>query len=76
MPPVAMSLGSEIIPGEAVFSDFRRQCLATENWLNKYSKNGMEVWVEVPALSNSPQGNKNNYSKVHKIKVSTGCIDP
>lgn len=45
--------------------------MATENWLNKYNKNGMEVWVEVPPLSSSPQGNKNNNSKVHKIKVSS-----
>lgn len=71
-----MSHGSEIIPGEAVFSDFRRQCLATENWLNKYSKNGMEVWVEVPTLSNSPLGNKSNYSKVHKVKVRDDRIEP
>lgn len=69
-----MSLGSGIIPGDALFSDFRRQCLGTENWMNKYSKNGMEVWVEVPPLTNSPQGNKNTYSKVHKVKVSSDCI--
>ncbi|KAM9471147.1 START domain containing 14 [Clarias gariepinus] len=70
-----MSFGSEIIPGEASFSDFRRQCLATENWLNKYNKNGMEVWVEVPPLNNSPQGNKNHYSKVHKVKCKIAIND-
>lgn len=63
-----MSLGSNIIPDEALFSDFRRQCLETENWVNKYNKNGMEVWVEVPPVSNSLQG-KNSYSRVHKVKV-------
>ncbi|KAF5895385.1 ras-related protein Rab-41 isoform X1, partial [Clarias magur] len=65
----------KIIPGEALFSDFKRQCLATENWLNKYNKNGMEVWVEVPPLNNSPQGNKNHYSKVHKVKCKIAIND-
>ncbi|TSQ81018.1 START domain-containing protein 10 [Bagarius yarrelli] len=70
-----MSLGSGIIPGDALFSDFRRQCLSTENWMNNYSKNGMEVWVEVPPLTNPPQMNKNSYSKVHKIRCQLAIND-
>ncbi|XP_026874369.2 START domain containing 14 [Electrophorus electricus] len=62
-----MSLTSRIIPDESVFSDFKRQCMSTDNWQNKYSKTGMEVWVEVPPLS-CTQGHKSSVSKVHKIK--------
>ncbi|XP_029626918.1 START domain-containing protein 10 [Salmo trutta] len=58
---------SGIIPDEAVFADFRRQALSTDNWYSKYDKNGMEVWVEVAPVASSPQGNK-NIPKVHKIK--------
>ncbi|XP_071254759.1 START domain-containing protein 10-like [Salvelinus alpinus] len=57
---------SGIIPDEAVFADFRRQALSTDNWYSKYDKNGMEVWVEVAPVT-SPQGAK-NVPKVHKIK--------
>lgn len=63
-----MSRGSGIIPDEFMFNEFKRQCLSTENWLNKYNKNDMEVWVEGPPLSTSTS-NKVNLSKVHKIKV-------
>ncbi|KAL0974147.1 hypothetical protein UPYG_G00216240 [Umbra pygmaea] len=56
---------SGIIPDEAVFADFRRQALSTDNWFSKYDKNGMEVWVEVsPATSQA----NNTGPKVHKIK--------
>lgn len=55
---------SSILPDEAVFADFRRQCLSTDNWVNKYDSNGMQVWVEVPAKK------ENRGPKVHKIKVS------
>ncbi|XP_056624986.1 START domain containing 14 [Triplophysa dalaica] len=61
-----MSRGSGIIPDESMFNEFKRQCLSTENWLSKYDKNGMEVWVEVAPVSS--QGNKGNNSKIHKIK--------
>uniref|UniRef100_A0A4W5R082 START domain-containing protein 10 n=1 Tax=Hucho hucho TaxID=62062 RepID=A0A4W5R082_9TELE len=57
---------SGIIPDEAVFTDFRRQALSTDNWYSKYDMNGMEVWVEVAPVT-SHQGNK-NVPKVHKIK--------
>ncbi|KAG7465099.1 hypothetical protein MATL_G00172540 [Megalops atlanticus] len=62
-----MSRGAAILPDDTVFSEFRRQCLSTENWYSKYDKNGMEVWVEMPTLS-STQGGKNHMPKVHKIK--------
>lgn len=55
---------SSILPDEAVFADFRRQCLSTDNWVNKYDSNGMQVWVEVPAKK------ENRGPKIHKIKVS------
>uniref|UniRef100_A0AAV2MJT0 START domain-containing protein 10 n=1 Tax=Knipowitschia caucasica TaxID=637954 RepID=A0AAV2MJT0_KNICA len=57
-------MSSNILPDETVFEDFKKQCLATENWTNKYDKNGMQVWVEMP-----PRAVKtNNKSKVHKMK--------
>lgn len=55
---------SSILPDEAVFADFRRQCLSADNWVNKYDSNGMQVWVEVPAKK------ENRGPKIHKIKVS------
>lgn len=55
---------STILPDEAVFVDFRRQCLSTDNWVNKYDSNGMQVWVEVPAKK------ENRGPKIHKIKVN------
>lgn len=60
-----MSTGSSILPDEAVFVDFRRQCLSTDSWVNKYDSNGMQVWVEVPAK----KGKRS--PKIHKIKVSS-----
>ncbi|XP_072293326.1 START domain containing 14 [Eucyclogobius newberryi] len=54
---------SNILPDETVFADFKNQCLSTEHWVNKYDKNGMQVWVEMP-----PNKPNNNGSKVHKIK--------
>lgn len=56
--------GSSILPDEAHFSDFRRQCLSTDNWVKKYDSDGMQVWVEV-----SPKKKPKNGPKVHKIKV-------
>ncbi|KAL2077222.1 hypothetical protein ACEWY4_026726 [Coilia grayii] len=55
---------ADILPGDKVFSDFRRQCLSVDNWHSKYDKNGMEVWVEIPSISS--QGSKS--PKVHKIR--------
>uniref|UniRef100_A0A8C6SMY1 START domain-containing protein 10 n=1 Tax=Neogobius melanostomus TaxID=47308 RepID=A0A8C6SMY1_9GOBI len=58
-------MASSILPDDSVFLDFRTQCLSTENWLNKYDKSGMQVWVEkVPAAIKT----NNNVSRVHKIK--------
>ncbi|XP_023142775.1 START domain containing 14 isoform X2 [Amphiprion ocellaris] len=61
---------ASILPGEEAFFDFRKQCLATENWLNKYDENGMQVWVEVPAANK-----KNHVPKVHKIKCKMTIKD-
>lgn len=58
-----MSFSSNILPDEAVFADFRRQCLTTDNWVNKYDNHGMQVWVEVPPK------NETRGPKTHKIKV-------
>ncbi|XP_050983547.1 START domain containing 14 isoform X2 [Labeo rohita] len=69
-----MSRSSGIIPDEFMFNEFKRQCLSTENWLSKYDKNDMEVWVEVAPLSASTN-NKGNYSKVHKIKCRINIKD-
>ena len=54
-----------ILPDGATFADFRKQCLSTDNWLNKYDKNEMQVWVEHP-----PASKGNHVPKIHKIKVS------
>ena len=54
-----------ILPDEADFADFRKQCLSTDNWSSKYDKNGMQVLVEA-----SPTNKGNPVPKVHKIKVS------
>lgn len=58
-----MSIPS-ILPDEKVFAEFKDRCLSTDNWLKKYDKNDMQVWVEhVPAKKgNSPP-------KIHTIKV-------
>ncbi|KAM9741584.1 START domain containing 14 [Menidia menidia] len=58
-----MSGPESILPGDAAFADFKKQCLASENWHSKYDNNGMQVWVE----GQTP--NKGNYvPKIHKIK--------
>ncbi|XP_044061453.1 START domain containing 14 [Siniperca chuatsi] len=64
-----MSLRSSILPDEAVFADFRKQCLSTDNWVNKYDNNGMQVWVEVPAKKET------HVSKIHKIKCKMTIKD-
>ncbi|TKS72225.1 START domain-containing protein 10 [Collichthys lucidus] len=61
-----MSVRSSILPDEALFADFRKQCLATDNWINKYDNNGMQVWVEVPASKKH---------KIHKIKCKMTIKD-
>lgn len=56
---------SSILPDETVFADFRKQCFATEYWVNKYDSNGMQVWVEVPPVAIKTN---NTGCKIHKIK--------
>lgn len=64
-----MSGRPSILPSEEAFEDFKKQCLANENWINKYDKNGMQVWIEVPANKGS------NAPKVHKIKCKMAIKD-
>ncbi|XP_075959073.1 START domain containing 14 [Anarhichas minor] len=59
-----------ILPDETAFADFRKQCLSTDNWSNKYDTNGMQVWVE-----NSPANKGTNGPKVHKIKCQMTIND-
>ncbi|TNN50816.1 PCTP-like protein [Liparis tanakae] len=59
-----------ILPDKAAFADFREQCLSTDNWSNKYDKQGMQVWVE-----GSPASKGNNVPKVHKIKCKMTISD-
>ncbi|XP_028272430.1 START domain containing 14 [Parambassis ranga] len=61
---------SSILPDEVAFADFKKQCLSTENWLNKYDSNGMQVWVEV-----NPANKGNHVPKVHKIKCKMTIKD-
>ncbi|XP_061541704.1 START domain containing 14 [Phycodurus eques] len=64
-----MSLAS-ILPEESTFSDFKNQCLSTENWLSKYNSQGMQVWMEVPTDKSKRRG-----PKVHKIKCKITIKD-
>nr|XP_046261219.1 START domain containing 14 [Scatophagus argus] len=64
-----MSLHASILPDQAVFADFRNQCLSTDNWMNKYDNNGMQVWVEVPSKK------ENHVPKIHKIKCKMTIKD-
>ncbi|XP_032384518.1 START domain containing 14 [Etheostoma spectabile] len=59
-----------ILPDEAAFADFRKQCLSTDNWYCKYDKNGMQVLVEA-----SPVNKGNGVPKVHKIKCKMTIND-
>ncbi|XP_077956732.1 START domain containing 14 [Gasterosteus aculeatus] len=59
-----------ILPDEATFAEFKKQCLSTDNWANKYDKYGMKVWVESP-----PADKGNNVARVHKIKCSMKIDD-
>ncbi|XP_056295729.1 START domain containing 14 [Pseudoliparis swirei] len=59
-----------ILPNEAAFADFREQCLSTDNWFNKYDRQGMQVWVE-----GSPAIKGNDVPKVHKIKCKMTIND-
>ncbi|XP_037635143.1 START domain containing 14 [Sebastes umbrosus] len=59
-----------ILPDDAVFADFRKQCLSTDNWINRYDKHGMQVWVE-----SAPTNKGNNVPKVHKIKCKMTIKD-
>lgn len=63
---------TNILPDETLFSDFKKQCLATEYWVNKYDSDGMQVWVEVPPVA--PNTN-NNVTKIHKIKCKMTIKD-
>lgn len=64
-----MSLRSSILPDEALFADFRNQCLSTDTWVKRYDSDGMQVWVEVPSkkITNAP--------KIHKIKCRMTISD-
>ncbi|KAM9375600.1 START domain containing 14 [Pholidichthys leucotaenia] len=58
------------LPDKAFFDDFRRQCLSTDNWKNKYDKEGIQVWVEIPPANKGKQG-----PKVHKMKCQMKIED-
>ncbi|KAK2848969.1 hypothetical protein Q5P01_008803 [Channa striata] len=61
-----------ILPDEAMFADFRDQCLSMDNWFKKYDDSGMQVWIEqLPA--NKVKGN--NVPKTHKIKCTMTISD-
>lgn len=61
-------MSASILPDEAVFGQFRKQCSSTDNWRNKYDKNGMQVWVEVPPVDTEGQKSP---TKIHMIKVGS-----
>ncbi|CAB1457116.1 unnamed protein product [Pleuronectes platessa] len=61
-----------ILPDEAMFADFRLQCLSTDScWLKKYDNNSdMQVWVEHPSAKKG-----NNVPKNHTIKCKMTIRD-
>ncbi|KAM9795368.1 LOW QUALITY PROTEIN: START domain containing 14 [Neosynchiropus ocellatus] len=60
-----------ILPDDAAFCDFRQLCLSAENWVNKYDKEGIQVWMEV-----FPSGKGvTRSSKIHKIKCKMTIKD-
>lgn len=63
---------SNILPDERFFGDFIKQCLSTDNWVNKYDKSDIEVCVEMPPAAAKTN---NNGSKVHKIRVKMTIKD-
>lgn len=65
-------MSPSILPDEAVFQQFRNQCSSTDNWRNKYDKNGMQVWVEIPPVD--AEGQKSP-SKIHMIKCRMNIQD-
>lgn len=60
------------LPDEGIFSNFKEQCVSTENWVSKYDKNEMQVWVEMPPAAIKTN---NNVAKVHKIKCAMNIKD-
>lgn len=64
-----MTKQPSILPDDAAFADFKKQCSSGGNWSNKYDKNDMQVWVEVPSSKT------NNPHKVHKIKCKMTIKD-
>ncbi|KAJ3588403.1 hypothetical protein NHX12_011996 [Muraenolepis orangiensis] len=68
-----MSRSASILPDEGVFTQFRQQCSSTDNWINKYDKHGMQVWVEV--LSTAPKQGQRNASKIHMMKCRMAIMD-
>lgn len=63
-----MARNVSILPDEAVFADFRNQCLSSDNWQNKYDRRDMHVWIEVP-----PKGTQGQ--KIHKLKCRMSIPD-
>ncbi|XP_029957993.1 START domain containing 14 [Salarias fasciatus] len=61
---------ASIVPTDADFDDFKKQCLSTENWVTKYNKNGKQVLVEV-----NPAKKKSQHPKIHKIKCILSIDD-
>ncbi|KAM9356561.1 START domain containing 14 [Symphorus nematophorus] len=60
---------SSILPDESAFAEFRKLCLLTDNWVKKYDKCDMQVWVQVPAKKGK------GASKIHKIKCKMAIKD-
>ncbi|CAN9515109.1 unnamed protein product [Ophioblennius macclurei] len=58
------------IPTDADFEDFKKQCLSTDNWVNKYDKMGKQVSVEV-----NPAKKKGQHPKIHKIRCKMTIDD-
>lgn len=64
-----MALEAVQIPDDTTFLSFKQQCESTEGWINRYSKGGMEVWMQPTSPDTRAAG------VVHKIKCKIAIKD-
>ncbi|KAK6473704.1 PCTP-like protein [Huso huso] len=70
-----MAQGSVKVPDDSDFSRFQGQCESQEGWVNKYSKSGMEVWIDLPPPTPAHHDRSQNQVKIHKIKCRMAMKD-
>ncbi|XP_061786588.1 START domain containing 14 isoform X3 [Nerophis lumbriciformis] len=67
---VSLSLQhGSILPDEAAFEDFKRQCLSTDTWQIRYNSHDSQVWSEATDKGNQVA------AKIHKLKCKINIKD-